>query len=58
MRCSICDASDASFNFGNWHCSACEEVIKNTIGDFFEEDIAILASREEFERTEPDKEEQ
>ena len=39
MRCSICDRSDTRFIYNNWHCSSCEDSIRQALGDLHEEDI-------------------
>ena len=39
MRCSICDRSDTRYVYDHWHCSQCEDSIRQTIGDIREEDV-------------------
>ncbi len=42
MRCSICDAPEAEFNFNNWHCGPCHSSIRHTVGIFDEEDLQYI----------------
>lgn len=44
MRCSICDRSDTRFIYNNWHCFACEDSIRQAVGDLHEEDIQKIVS--------------
>ena len=42
LRCSICDRSDTRFIYNNWHCHSCEDVIRQAVGDLYEEDIVNI----------------
>jgi hypothetical protein len=53
MRCSICDKDDSRFVYKNWHCSECEEVIRQCIGlekenDVEEGEVPILEEDSEY----------
>lgn len=39
MRCSICDRKNSRWIYHNYHCSKCEEVITQTIGNLREKDM-------------------
>ena len=44
MRCSICERSDTRYIYNDWHCSVCEDSIRQAVGELYEEDIAEIFS--------------
>lgn len=46
MRCSICDRKESKYIYGHYHCSECEEVITQTIGNISDEDTSLLVDPE------------
>lgn len=52
MKCSICDRGDAKFSYHDWHCSVCEDSIRQAVGDLNEKDITVIfEGEEEYEDT-------
>ena len=47
MRCSICDRKDTKFVYDNWHCSVCEDIIRNATGEYVERDMFDLFEDDE-----------
>jgi len=48
-RCSICDRPDTRLVYGHYHCSYCEEAIRNAVGQLDEEDVQYIILGEDEE---------